>query len=71
MIILFIQIGAKRIKQPTDIEIEILKSKVDSLEIRLRWLEKNWVDWTSSTKNIGQKIVIALDQIVNKEDKTL
>lgn len=42
-------------------EIEILKSKIEGLELRIQFLEKNWVDWTKSTKDIGQKIMIALE----------
>jgi len=50
--------------QPLEIEIDILKSRLDTLEQSHKWLQSNWVDWTSSTKDMGQKIVIALDQIV-------
>lgn len=52
-------------KQPIDIEIEMLKSRIDSLESQNKWLMSNWVDWTKSTKDMGQKIMIALDQKVN------
>lgn len=58
------QIGVKHINQPVEIEIEMLKSRVESLEIHSRWLDKTWVDWTKSTKDMGQKIMIALEQII-------
>lgn len=54
--------------QPVEIEIDLLKSRVESLEIQMKWLTSNWVDWTKSTKDMGQKIIISLDQIVNKKD---
>lgn len=52
------------VNQPLDIEVEILKSRVESLEIQIRWLNSNWVEWTKSTKDMGQKIMIALDQLI-------
>jgi len=52
------------LNQPLDIEVEILKSRLDSLETNQKWLTSNWVGWTSSTKDMGQKIMIALEQIV-------
>lgn len=51
---------------PVEIEVEILKSRIDTLEANQKWLQSNWVAWASSTKDMGQKIMIALDQIVNK-----
>ena len=57
--------------QPVDIEIDMLKNRIDSLEVQIRWLNSNYADWTNSTKNMGQKIMIALDQLVDKENKTL
>lgn len=55
--------------QPLEIEIEMLKSRLDSAEIQLRWLNSNWVDWTKSTKDMGQKIMISLDQLANESLK--
>jgi hypothetical protein len=55
------------LNQPQDIELEILKSKVASLETQVQWLNSNWVKWTSSTKDMGQKIMISLDQIANQK----
>jgi len=52
--------------QPTEIEIEMIKSRLDSLEIQMKWFNSNWVDWTNSTKNMGQKIMIAFEQIMEK-----
>lgn len=51
-------------KQPIEIELEILKQRVDSLEIQNKWLISNWIEWKKSTVNMGQKIMIALEQIV-------
>lgn len=47
-----------------EVSINILKSKIESLEERTKYLEKNWVEWTKSTKDIGQKIMIALQDRV-------
>jgi len=53
-------------QQPLEIEIEILKSRLNTLEANQKWLTDNWVDWTKSTKDIGQKIVIALEESLKK-----
>lgn len=53
-------------EKPLEIEIEILKARLDTLETNQKWLTSNWVGWTSSTKDMGQKIMIALDQMANK-----
>lgn len=50
---------------PQDIEINILKSKVESLELQLKFLEKNWVYWTKNTQETGQRIMIALEKKLN------
>lgn len=60
-------VGLFKVNQPLDIEVEMLKSRVESLEIQSRWLHSKWVEWTKSTKDMGQKIMISLEQIVNKE----
>lgn len=55
--------------QSLEIEVEILKSRLDSLESNQKWLTSNWVNWTSSTKDMGQKIIIALDQVVRERNQ--
>ena len=52
--------------QPIEIEIDILKARLDTLEANQKWLTNNWVGWTKSTKDMGQKIMISLDQIVQE-----
>ena len=52
------------------LEIEMLKAKISSLELQVQWLNKNWVDWTKSTQNIGQKLIFALENLVDKKDTT-
>lgn len=51
-------------KTAEQIEIEVLKKKIESLELQMQWLTSNWVGWKTSTQNMGQKIMIALEQIV-------
>lgn len=48
-----------------ELELQILKSKIESLEIQQQWLTSNWVDWTKSTKDVGQKLIIALEEKLN------
>jgi hypothetical protein len=49
-----------------ELEIKLLQSKIDNLECRVNWLEGNWVDWVKSTKDMGQKLIIALEGKVNE-----
>lgn len=49
----------------TEIELEILKSKIENLEHQIKFLNTNWVEWTNSTKNMGQRIMIALEKNVS------
>jgi hypothetical protein len=58
------------LNQPLEIELDILKSRIDTLEANQRWLTNTWVGWTSSTKDMGQKIMIALEQIVKDKNAT-
>jgi hypothetical protein len=53
----------KPFKQPLEIEIEILKSKLNNLEENQKWLTHNWVEWTKSTKDMGQKLIILFEQL--------
>ena len=46
--------------QSTEIEIKLLKAKLESVEGRLRFLESNWVKWTKETTAIGQQVVAGL-----------
>lgn len=56
------------VKTSEQIEIDILKSRLDTLEANVRWLEQNWVHWTKDTKETGQKIMIALTEILNRKE---
>jgi chaperonin cofactor prefoldin len=51
----------------TEIEINILKQKVEGLELRIQFLEKNWVYWTKKTKEAGQHLINAITDKVNKD----
>lgn len=55
------------IKDQIEIELDIIKSRLDSLEATEKWLTTNWVDWTKETKETGQKLMIALSEIVKKD----
>lgn len=47
------------------IEIDILKSRLDTLEANQKWLTHNWVEWTKNTQATGQRIMIALEEKLN------
>jgi len=47
-------------KQSPEIEIEILKQQVESLDLRIKFLESNWLTWTKNTNEIGRQVVAAL-----------
>ena len=49
-----------------DIELEMLKSRVESLERNEKSLMSNWVNWTKDTKECGQKLMIALNELNKK-----
>lgn len=48
------------------IDINILKAKIESLNTRIQFLEKNWLSWTKQTQETGQKLMIALTERVAK-----
>lgn len=52
--------------QTIEIELQMLKSRVDSLESQNKWLLSNWVAWTKNTKETGQRLMIALEEITKK-----
>lgn len=51
-----------------DIEIQILKNKLQSLELQMQFLNKNWVQWTKDTKLTGQRLMIALEEMLKKDN---
>jgi hypothetical protein len=55
-------------KTQLEIEVDILKSRITSLEQNQQWLTHNWVEWTSETKETGQKLMIALSEVLKQTE---
>ena len=62
------EIGVK-MKTSQDVEIEMFKAELDSLNLRIKFLENNWLLWTKQTTEIGRQVVAALQEKTEGKDK--
>lgn len=54
-------------KQSAEIEIEILKQRIEAQDLRIKFLESNWLTWTRTTTDIGRQLVAALLEVKEKK----
>jgi hypothetical protein len=53
-----------------NIELSTLKTKLEWFDERLKFLEKNWVDWTKSTRDVGASLLAALEEKIEYSNRT-